>query len=108
MNREINELTQDLRRDDMCEYGGRYLLMMKDGKNLSNGKHMLFWFDPEGNLLEQIPFALEQADETYGLWPVPTESGLWFLYDSRKTHDDIYKEMDSVDMWLVKGPSSLP
>ncbi|MBR5111434.1 MAG: hypothetical protein IK099_14740 [Clostridia bacterium] len=62
--------------------------MVKDRNKLSSPQRILFRFDLEGNLLSQTEIVFDQMNETYGCWPVPTESGLWFLTDDRTEDDD--------------------
>lgn len=76
--------------------------MAKDRNKLSSPQRILFRFDLEGKLLSQTEIMFDQVNENYACWPVPTKSGLWFLIDSVTDNDDIYKEMDTRDMWLVK------
>lgn len=102
MNREISEKLTDMSLSGLFEYQGQYFLMVKDKNKLASPQRTLFRFDLEGNLLSQTEIVFDQVNENYGCWPVPTESGLWFLIDSMTENDDIYKEMDTRDMWLVK------
>lgn len=104
MNREISEKLTDMSLSGLFEYQGQYFLMVKDRNKLDSPQRILFRFDSEGNLLRQTEIVFDQVNENYGCWPVPTESGLWFLIDSMTEDDDIYKEMDTRDMWLVKVP----
>lgn len=102
MNREISEKLTDMSLSCLFEYQGQYFLMVKDRNKLSSPQRILFRFDLEGNLLSQTEIVFDQVNENYGCWPVPTESGLWLLIDSMTENDDIYKEMDTRDMLLVK------
>ena len=102
MNREISEKLTDMSLSCLFEYQGQYFLMVKDRNKLSSPQRILFRFDLEGKLLSQTEIMFDQVNENYACWPVPTKSGLWFLIDSVTDNDDIYKEMDTRDMWLVK------
>ena len=102
MNRKISEKLTDMSLSCLFEYQGQYFLMVKDRNKLSSPQRILFRFDLEGNLLSQTEIVFDQVNENYGCWPVPTESGLWLLIDSMTENDDIYKEMDTRDMLLVK------
>ena len=102
MSREISEKLTDMSTSGLFEYQGEYFLMAKDRNKLSSPQRILFRFDLEGKLLSQTEIMFDQVNENYACWPVPTKSGLWFLIDSVTDNDDIYKEMDTRDMWLVK------